>query len=194
MSLEVRCSCRTLKKFSVQFSCSVVSNSLWPRGLQHSRLLCPSPTPEACSNSCPSSQWCHPAISSSVVPLLLLPSILLLIIKHTEGYDQVKVKVTQSSLTLCDPMNYTVHRILQARILEWVGFPFFRGSSQPRDQTQISYVAGGFFTSWATGKPKNTGVGSLSLLQWIFSTQESSWGLLHCRQIINQLSYILQIL
>ena len=54
---------------SVQFSHSVVSDSLRPHGLQHSRLPCPSPTPRACSNSCPSSQWCHPTISSSVVPL-----------------------------------------------------------------------------------------------------------------------------
>ena len=53
---------------SVQFSLSVVSNSLWPHGLQHARLLFPSPTPGACSNSCPSSQWCHPTISFSVVP------------------------------------------------------------------------------------------------------------------------------
>ena len=52
----------------VQFSCSVMSNSLWPHGLQHARPLCPSPTPGACSDSCPSSQWCHPTISSSVVP------------------------------------------------------------------------------------------------------------------------------
>ena len=52
----------------VQFSCSVVSNSLWPHGLQHTRLLCPLPTPGAYSNSCPLSQWCHPTISSSVIP------------------------------------------------------------------------------------------------------------------------------
>ena len=52
----------------VQFSCSVVSNSLQPHGLQHARLTCPSPTPKACSNSCPSSQWCHPTVSSSVIP------------------------------------------------------------------------------------------------------------------------------
>jgi len=51
---------------SVQFSRSVVSNSLWHHGLQQARLPCPSPTPRACSNSCPSSQWCHPTISSSV--------------------------------------------------------------------------------------------------------------------------------
>ena len=53
---------------SVQFSHSVMSDSLWPHGLQHARLLCPSPTPGACSNSCPLSQWCHPTISSSVIP------------------------------------------------------------------------------------------------------------------------------
>ena len=52
----------------VQFSYSVVSDCLWPHGLQHARLPCPSPTPSICSNSCPSSQWCHPTISSSVVP------------------------------------------------------------------------------------------------------------------------------
>ena len=53
---------------SVQFRCSVQSNSLWPHGLQHARPPCPSPTPRACSNLCPSSQWCHPTISSSVIP------------------------------------------------------------------------------------------------------------------------------
>ena len=53
---------------SVQFNRSVVSNSLQPHGLQHARLPCPSPTPGACSNSCPSSQWCHPTILPSVVP------------------------------------------------------------------------------------------------------------------------------
>ena len=53
---------------SVQFSHSVMSNSSWPHGLQHARRPCPSPTPEACSNSCPLSWWCHPIISSSVVP------------------------------------------------------------------------------------------------------------------------------
>ena len=53
---------------SAQFSHSVMSNSLWPHELQHARLPCPSPTPRACSNSCPLSRWCHPTISSSVIP------------------------------------------------------------------------------------------------------------------------------
>ena len=55
-------------KGTIQFSCSVVSNSLWSHGLHHTRLPCPSPPPRDCSNSCPSSQWCHPTISSRVVP------------------------------------------------------------------------------------------------------------------------------
>ena len=53
---------------SVNFSSLVMSDSLWPHGLQDARLLCPSPIPRACSNSCPSSQWCHPIISSSDIP------------------------------------------------------------------------------------------------------------------------------
>ena len=52
----------------IQSRCSVRSDSLQPHGLQHTRLLCPSPTPGACSNSCPSSWWCHANISSSVIP------------------------------------------------------------------------------------------------------------------------------
>ena len=58
---------------SVQFSCSVVSNSLWPHELQHARPPCPSPTTGVHSNSCPSSWWCHPAISSSVIPFSSCP-------------------------------------------------------------------------------------------------------------------------
>jgi len=63
-----------------------------------------------------------------------------------------EVKVAQSCPTLCDPMDCSptcspVREILQARILEWVAFPFFRGSSEHRDQTQVSHIAGGFFTS-----------------------------------------------
>ena len=58
---------------SVQFSCSVVSNSLRPRGLQQARPPCPSPTPEGYSNSCPLRRWCHPTISSSVVPFSSCP-------------------------------------------------------------------------------------------------------------------------
>ena len=77
---------------------------------------------------------------------------------------------TQSCPTLCDPMSYTVHGILQARILEWVTFPFSRGSSQPRDQTQVSLtLQADSLPAEPQGKPKNTGVGSL------FLYSRSSW-------------------
>ena len=81
-------------------------------------------------------------------------------------------------LTLCDPMDYTVHGILQTRIQESVAFPFSRGSFQPRDRTQVSCIAGDSLPADPQGKPKNTGVGSLSLLQGIFPTQELNQGLL----------------
>ena len=97
--------------------------------------------------------------------------------------------VTQSCLTLSNPVDLTVHGILQARILEWVAFPFSRGSSQPRNRTQVSHIAGGSFPAELPRKPKSTGVGSLSVLQRIFPTQELNQGLLHCRWILYQLSY-----
>ena len=59
----------------------------------------------------------------------------------------VKVEVTQTCPILCDPMSYTVHGILQARILEWVAFPYSKGSSQPKNQTQVSRITGRFLTS-----------------------------------------------
>ena len=61
-----------------------------------------------------------------------------------------EVKVTQSCPTLSDPTDYTVPGILQARILEWLAFPFSRGSSQPKDRTQVFHIVGRFFTTWAT--------------------------------------------
>ena len=94
--------------------------------------------------------------------------------QETLKYIYIHVKVTQSCVTPGNPMDYTVHGILQARILEWVAFS--TGSSQPRSPELQE-------------KPKNTGVGSLSLLQQIFLTQESNQDLLHCKWILYQLSY-----
>ena len=100
-----------------------------------------------------------------------------------------EVKVAQSCPTLCDLMDCIVHGILQARILEWVTFPFSRESSQPRDQTQVFCIEGRFFTSWTTREDQEYRSGSLSLLQHIFLAQELNRGLLHCRRILYQLSY-----
>ena len=82
-------------------------------------------------------------------------------------------------------MDYTVHGTIQVRTQERVAFPFCRGSSQltsPALQVDSLPAEPG-------GKPKNTGVGSLALRQQIFLTQELNWGLVHCRQILYQLSY-----
>ena len=138
----------------------------------------------------------------------------------------VRLFATPWTVTLQAPLSMG---ILQARMLEWVDMPSSRGSSQPWNQTQVSRIAGEFFTICTTrktqeywsgqpipspgdlpnpgfepgspalqadsllseppGKPMNPGVGSLSLLQGIFLTQELNWGFLHCRQILYQLSY-----
>ena len=102
---------------------------------------------------------------------------------------KLKVKVVQSCLTLCNSMDLIVPGILQARILEWVAFPFSRRCSQPRDQIQVSTLQVDSLSAEPQGKPKNTGVGSLSILQQIFPTQELKQGLLHCRQMLYQLSF-----
>ena len=90
----------------------------------------------------------------------------------------------QSCLTLCNPMDYTGHGTLQARILKWVAFPsLLQGIFPTQGLDPAPPHCRGFFTSWATGKPKNTGVGSLSFLQGIFQTTQSNRGPLHCRRI-----------
>ena len=100
-----------------------------------------------------------------------------------------EVKVAQSCPPFCDSMDCTVHGILQARILKQVAFPFNRGSSQPRDRTQVLGLAGGSLPAEPPGKPKNIRVRGLSLLQQIFPTQELKRGFLHPRRILHQLSY-----
>ena len=261
------------------YNCSVLSDSLRPHGLQHASLSCPSPSPRAYSNSCPSSQWCHPTISFSVIPFSSCPQsfpasrsflmsqlftsgghywcfnfsirpssehsglisvtvshwiILTHRIMETDSAGRVakeqlprkhymyvcyslsrvglfvtlrtvahqaplsmgfsrqeywsglpfpspgdlldpgieprspslqtdslppepagkpKIHESESHSVVSDslqPHDYKVHGILQARNLEWIAFPFSRGSSQPRDQTQVSRIAGGFFTCWTT--------------------------------------------
>ena len=100
---------------------------------------------------------------------------------------KVKVKVTRSCPTLCNPMDYKVHGILQARVGSLslapgdLPNPGIKPKSPPLQVDSLP--------SKPPGKPKNTGVGSLSLLQGIFPTQELNWGLLHCRRIPYQLSY-----
>ena len=99
------------------------------------------------------------------------------------------VKVAQSCLTLCDPMVYTVHGILQARILEWVPFPSPGDLPNTRIKPRSPTLQADSLPAEPQGKPKNTGVGSLFLLQGIFLIQELNQSLLPCRRILYQLSY-----
>ena len=94
----------------------------------------------------------------------------------------MKVKVIQSCLTLSNPTDCRVHGILQARILECIGFPFSRGSSQPRIKPRSPTLQADSLPSDPPGKHKNTGVGRLSTLQGIFPAPGWNPGLLHCRQ------------
>ena len=71
-------------------------------------------------------------------------------LSYQGSLEKTKWSEGHSVMSLCDPMDYTVHGNLQARILEWVAVPFSRGSSRPRDWTQVSLIDGGFFTSWGT--------------------------------------------
>ena len=75
------------------------------------------------------------------------------------------MKVAQSHPALCDPMDYTIYGILQARTLGWVATPFSWESSQPRDQTQVFRIAGGFFTSWATRKKEESRQSDRTVIQ-----------------------------
>ena len=112
-------------------SCSVVSDSLWPHGLLPARLLCPWTFPGKRTGV-----GCHFLHQRIFLTQGLNSHLLHLLQRQVDSLPRAppgKVKVVQLSPTLCDPMDYTVHGILQARILEWVAFPFSRGSSQPRD-------------------------------------------------------------
>ena len=124
-----------ISHLSLLFSLSVVSKSLQPHALQHARLPCPSPSPRAYSNSCPLSWWCHPTISSSVVPFssclqsFPAPGSLSAI---NDIYMKVKVLVTQSCPTLCDPWTVALQAPLSmgfSRQKYWGGQPF----PSPRD-------------------------------------------------------------
>ena len=94
------------------------------------------------------------------------------------------MEVAQSYLTLYDPMDYTVHGILQARILKWVAFPFSRDLRNPGIQPMSPALQVDSLPAEPQVKTKHTGVGTLSLLQRIFLTQESNWDLLHCRRFL----------
>ena len=162
-------------------SCSVVSDSLWPHGLQSTRLLCPWNSPGKNTGA-----GCHcqvdptsgvlpdpgikpeslesPALAGRFLPLCHLgnfPLVSNFLHDICLDYNIVKEsEVTQSCPTLCDPMDCclpgsSVHGIVQARILEWVAISFSKGSSQPRAQTWVSHIASRLLIFWATRESYN---------------------------------------
>ena len=122
---------------SVQFSHWVVSDSLQPHGLQHTRPPCPSPTPGVYSNSCPSSQWCHPAISSSVVPfsscLQSFPASVSFQMSQffTSGGQSIRVSASASVL----PMN-----IQDWFLSGWTGWIFLQSKGLSRVLSNTSWT------------------------------------------------------
>ena len=159
---------------SVQFSLSVMSDSLQPHEPQHARSPCPSPTPGVYSDPCPSSQWCHPAISSSVIPsppALNLSQHQGLFQRIDISYQVAEWSTGVSASTSVLPMNTQ-----DWSPLGWTGWI-------PLQSKGLLKV----FSS--TTVQKNTGVGSLPLLQGIFPTQGLNPGLPHDRWILYQLSH-----
>ena len=145
-----------------------------------------------------SQQW-NPVLQEYFPCLRTIPAIALLVnptkkmvIDHLQPslyfiQRKVKVEVAQPCLTLRDPMNYTIHGILQARILERVDFSFSRGSSQPRDWTQVSHIADGFFSSWVTREAQEYWSGYPTPPAYL-PDPGIELDLLHCRWILYQLS------
>ena len=142
-----------LMKWSVSFL--VMSDSFQPHG--PTRLLCPWGSPGKNTGV-----GCHFLFQGIFLTQGLNPGFLhcrRMLYLWATGIWKVKVKVDQLCLTLCETVDYSrpgssVHGMLQARTLEWVAIPFSRGSSWPRDWTQVSWIAGRFFTIWATREAK----------------------------------------
>ena len=114
---------------SVQFSCSVMSDSLWPHELQHARPPCPSPTPGVYPNSCASSRWCHPTISSSVVPFSSCPQFC-----PASGSSQMSQLFTSGGQSIGVP---ALASVLPMNIQDWSPLGWTGGSPCcPRDSQE----------------------------------------------------------
>ena len=147
---------------SIQFSCSVVSDSLWPHESQHARPPCPSPTPGVHSNSCPSSRWCHPAISSSVLPFsscsqsLPASGYFPMSQLFTGGGQNIGVSALASVLPVntqdWSPLGWNGWISLQSKGLSRV-FSNTTGQKHPFFSTQLSSQSNSHIHTWPQEKP-----------------------------------------
>ena len=112
---------------------------------------------------------------------------------HTSSIFPLFIRMKSESRSVMPdslrPLDYTVHGILKARLLEWVAFPFSRGSSQPKDRTQVSCIVGGFFTSLATREAQEYCIGQSIPFPVDLPNPGIEPGLLQRRGILYQLSY-----
>ena len=147
---------------SVQFSCSVISGYFWPRELQHARPPCPSPSPRVYPNPCPSSQWCHPTISSSVVPFSFCPQSFPasgsfpLSQLFTSGGQSIGVSDSTSVLPMntqdWSPLGWTGWISLQSKGLSRV----FSNTAVQKQQflsAQLSSQSSSYIHTWPLEKP-----------------------------------------
>ena len=160
-----------------------MSDSLWPHGLQHARPPCPSPTPRVYSNSCPLNRWCHPTISSSVVPfstcLQSFPASGSFPVSQffTSGGQSIGASVSASVLPMniqdwfplgltvwspCSPRDSQESSPTpQFKSINSSAFSLLQGIFLTQDRTHISCVsciAGGFFSHWAIGEASNNSI------------------------------------
>ena len=167
---------------SVQFSCSVVSDSLQPHESQHIRPPCPSPTPEVYPNSCPFSQWCHPTISSSVVPLLLPPSLfpsirvfsneshtdLLFLHYQNRGFLNMGISFRRTRFRIRDVQPTLEHRKTNEGTKKWAGLS---EESLYKLLALLSFLISHF------KKEHESGLSKIKLVKYLFNKRQK-WKLI----------------
>ena len=153
---------RLSTKYSVQFSHSVLPDSLQPHELQHARPPCPSPTPRFHSNSCPSSWWCHPAISSFVVPFSSCPQPL----PASESFPMSQLFTRGGQSTGISALAPFIPKNTQGWSLEWTGWislqskglsRVFSNTTVQKHQffgTQLSWQSNSHIHTWPQEKPQ----------------------------------------
>ena len=144
-------------------------DSLWPCGMQHARLSCPPPTPRVCSNSCPSRRWCHRTISSSVIPLLLLPPIPPSIrVFSNESTLPIRLKYWSFSFGI-SPSNE--HSGLISLRMDWVDLLAVQGTLKSllqHDSSKASLLQHSAFVIVQLSHPYMTTEKTIALSRWTF--------------------------
>ena len=165
----------------IQFICSVMSDSFWPHELQHTRLPCPSPTPGACSNSCPWSWWCHPTMSSVVVPF----SSLLNLSQHQGLFQWISSSIRwpkywSFSFSISPSNEYSG---LSSFRKDWLDFLVVQGtlnSLLQHHNSKASILQCSPFFIVQLSHPYMTTGKNIALTRWTFGLQSNVWFLLCC--------------